>query len=111
MITVGAVHELDFIARHFEDELSFSIKVKGRNLLGEIGDNKVRLTYGGREIWEEDIYGEANWFGIESCDRIHKIMECIDSGDESWLTKYSWEQTDSVVKPVSLPKAVEGSDV
>ena len=111
MITVGAVHELDFIARHFENELSFSIGVKGKNLLGRINNNKLKLTYGEREIWEEDIYGEANWFGIESCDRIHKIMECIDNGDESWLAKYSWKQTSSVVKPVSLSKAVGDSDV
>jgi|TARA_Y100000310_G_scaffold335671_1_gene418283 hypothetical protein len=111
MITVGAVHELDFIARYLEGELSFSIEIKGKNLLGKINDNKIKLTYKERKIWEEDIYGEANWFGIESCDRIHKIIECIDGGDESWLTKYAWTQTNSIVEPVPLSSAIEKSDV
>ena len=111
MITVGVAHELDFIARYFEDELSFSIEVKGKKLLGKISDNKIKLTYKEHEIWEEDIYGEANWFGIESCDRIHKIIECIDRGDKLGLAKYAWKQIDTVIEPVPLPKAIENSNV
>ncbi len=111
MITVGIVHELDFMARHFGDELSFSIDIKGKTLLGKIQKNKVKLFYKKHNIWEEDIYGEANWFGIESCDRIFKIIECIDNGDDSWTTKYSWRQPVVEIEPVSLPKAVENSNV
>jgi hypothetical protein len=106
MITVGAIYELDFISQYFEDEVSFSIKVKGRILHGTIEDNKVRLKYKEQKIWEEEIHSEAIGFGIESCDRIHKIMECIDKDDKSWLTKYAWTQSDSVTQ-VPLSKAIK----
>tara|TARA_B100000959_G_scaffold264454_1_gene304978 strand:+ start:3344 stop:3685 length:342 start_codon:yes stop_codon:yes gene_type:complete len=107
MITVGAVHELEFISRFFKEELSFSIEVKGQTLSGIIKDNKIRLIYRDQEIWEEDVYGDANWFGIESCDRIHKIIECIDNDDKSWLSKYSWKQSNSVVTSTSIEEAVK----
>ena len=111
MITVGAIHELDFIARHFKSELSFSIEIKGKVLSGKIKDNRVKLFYEKHTIWEEDVYGEANWFGIESCDRIFRITECIDSGDDSWSTKYFWRQTETEIETVPLPEAIKNSDV
>jgi hypothetical protein len=107
MITVGAVHELEFISRFFEDEVSFSVEIGERALKGKIKDNRLALFYRDQKIWEEDVYGEANWFGIESCDHIHKIIECIDNDDKSWITKYAWQQSGSVIDPVPLEEAVK----
>jgi len=109
MITVGAVHELHFMARHLGGELDFIIKVKGKILEGNINENKIRLSYEDKQIWEEDIYGEANWFGVESCDRIHSIVRCIDDDDDSWLVKYAWRQSDSKAT-VSLEEAVKNTE-
>ena len=55
MITVGAIHELEFISRFFEDEVSFSVEVKDRALKGKIKDNRLILTYREQKSWEEDV--------------------------------------------------------
>ena len=109
MITVGTVYELDFISQYFGDEVSFSIEVKGRILYGTIKDNKIKLKYKEQEIWEEEIHSEAVGFGIESCDRVLKIIESIDKADKTWLSKYAWKQSDSEIK-VPLVKAVKNSE-
>ena len=41
-------------------------------------DPKIKLKYTEQEIWEEEIHSEAVGFGIESCDRVLKIIESID---------------------------------
>ena len=61
-----------------------------------------------QEIWEENIYGEGNWFGIESCDEIKKIMDCIDAG-EPWIEKYSWKKS-TAVNHCPLDIAIENSE-
>lgn len=92
MITVGLVHELAFIAAYFEKELVTSVSVDGKEIKAIIDGNKITIEYKGQTIWTEGVYGEGNWFGVESADTVNKITEDIDKhGNTSWKERYRWD--------------------
>lgn len=107
MITVGAVRELAYMSQHVGVVLRVSIDISGRRLELEIEENSVKIDYEGQKIWEENIYGEGNWFGIESCDTISRIVTCIDKG-EPWREKYSWKLSNNR-RRVPLDEAIENT--
>lgn len=107
MITVGAVRELAYISQHAEKPLYVSIDIDGRHISMKVEENNLRVSYQGQKIWEENIYGQGNWFGIESCDEIRRIIDCIDNG-ESWIEKHSWKKSNSKSQ-CSITEALENS--
>ena len=107
MITVGVIRELEFMAKAIDSNMYVIIQVANKNISMKIWDNNVIINYEGHKIWEENIYGEGNWFGIESCDSIARIINCIDKG-EPWQESYGWEKSDNGVK-VPLDEAIEES--
>jgi len=80
------------------------MRIENKNISMKIWDNNVIISYEGRKIWEENIYGEANWFGIESCDSIARIISCIDKG-EPWQESYGWKKSGNKVQ-VPLDEAI-----
>jgi len=108
MITVGVVRELEFMAKAVESDMYVVIEVAGKNISMKIWDNNVIINYQGQQIWEENIYGEGNWFGIESCDSIFKIINCIDKG-ESWREEYGWKKSNNKIK-VPLDEAIQKTE-
>jgi len=104
MITVGIIRELEFMAKAVDSDVYVVMRIANKNISMKIWDNSVIISYEGRKIWEENIYGEANWFGIESCDSIARIISCIDKG-ESWQESYGWNKSDNKVH-VPLDEAI-----
>ncbi len=85
---MGLITEIHFIARAlnqpmritlqpFSDEKYLSIRVSPDGLLN--------IWYADTHIWYEKI---DDFFGVESCDTISRIISCISSNDESWFIKY-----------------------
>lgn len=109
MITVGAVRELAYMSQHAGVPFYIAIDAGGRNLSLKVEENFVHVSYQGQRIWEENIYGEGNWFGVESCDEVAKIIECIDKG-ESWVDKYGWKKSDNKVGHVPFHEALENAE-
>ena len=107
MITVGAVRELAFMSQHVGHPLYVSIYVADKLMGLKVEENDVWISYQGEEIWNENIYGEGNWFGIESCDTISRIIECIDKG-EPWREKHEWKKSEND-RRVPLDEAIENS--
>ncbi len=94
MITVGIVKELEFMSRVLRQDVSTLVWVGRRKIGIETSENRVVISYGGEIIWDENVYGEGNWFGIESCDTIYRIIKCIDD-EEPWREKHEWKKSDS----------------
>lgn len=109
MINIGIVQELDFISKYYKDDISASFSCKGKETKIFIRDGTVHVEYEGIKIWEETVHGESHWFGVESCDRIHKIMACIDNKDDSWKSEYAWRQPQASKTIFSLEKSIENS--
>ena len=107
MITVGIIRELEFMARTVDSSMYVVMLVANKNISMKIWDNNVIVNYEGRKIWEENIYGEGNWFGVESCDSIARIISCIDKG-EPWQESYGWKKSDNEIQ-VPLDEAIEGA--
>jgi hypothetical protein len=105
MITVGVVRELAYMSGYVGVEVCTSIDVSGKIIGLRVSENYVKISYQGQKIWEENIYGEGNWFGIESCDTIYRIMECIDKG-EPWQKEHGWSKSDNT-RHVPLDEAIE----
>ena len=104
MITVGIIRELEFMAKTADSNVYVVMRVANKNISMKIWDNNVIINYEGQKIWEENIYGEANWFGIESCDSVARIISCIDKG-ESWQESYGWKKSDNKIQ-VPLDEAI-----
>jgi len=111
MINAGIVQELDFMSEHYKSEVTVSISCKGKETKLDFKEGRVTITYQGAEIWRETVYGEATWFGIESCDRIHKIVTCIDNNDDSWKQKYAWGQPMLTKHTPPLDEAVKNTEL
>jgi hypothetical protein len=94
MITVGVVRELAYISQHAEKPLYVAMDMDGKYVSLRVEENSIRVSYQAQLIWEENIYGEGNWFGVESCDEIKKIMDCVDNG-EPWIEKHSWKKSNN----------------
>jgi hypothetical protein len=109
MITVGAVRELAYMSQHLGVPLYIAIDAGGKHLSLKVEENSVHISYQGQRIWEENIYGEGNWFGIESCDSIAKIINCINDG-EPWAEKYGWEKTETTIKHVPFDEALQNAE-
>ena len=107
MITVGVIRELEFMARAVDSGMYVIMQIANKNISMKIWDNNVIINYEGQKIWEENVYGEANWFGIESCDSVARIINCIDKG-ESWQESYEWKKSDNKMQ-VPLDEAVGGT--
>lgn len=108
MITVGVVRELAYISQYAEKPLFADIRIDGRYIKLGVSENSVQVAYKDQNIWEENIYGEGNWFGIESCDEIKKIMDCIDN-NEPWIEKHSWKKS-TFTNYCPLDTAIENSE-
>ncbi len=107
MITVGVIRELEFMAKAVNSDMYVVIQIANKKLSMKIWDNQVIINYEGQKIWEENIYGEGNWFGIESCDSVSRIIHCIDKG-EPWQEAYGWKKSNNEIhKP--LDEAIEGA--
>ncbi len=63
MITVGVIRELEFMAKAVNSDMYVVIQIANKKLSMKIWDNQVIINYEGQKIWEENIYGEGNWFG------------------------------------------------
>ena len=111
MINAGIIQELDFMSEYYESEVTASISCKGKETKLDFKDGRVTVTYQGTEIWKETVHGEATWFGIESCDRIHKIVKCIDNNDDSWKQKYAWGQPTPTAYTPSLEEAKKNTEL
>ena len=109
MITVGAVRELAYMSQHLGVPLYIAIDAGGKHLSLKVEENSVHISYQGQRIWEENIYGEGNWFGIESCDSVAKIINCINDG-EPWAEKYGWEKTNTTIKHVPFDEALQNAE-
>lgn len=107
MITVGVIRELAYMSGYVKNEVYAAIDVDGKNIGVKASENYVKISYQGQQIWEENIYGDGNWFGIESCDTIYRIMECIDKG-EPWREKHGWSKSNNT-RRVPLDEAIEGA--
>lgn len=112
MITVGLIHELEFMSSYFDEEVSSSISIGKNTIEATVYKNKLLVFYKGQKIWEEGVHGEGAWFGVESADTIHKITNHIDEhGDESWKDTYvsaHYIETDSSYS--SLQEALSNVD-
>ena len=91
MITLGLVNELKFVENHFGGGLKCEIEAGGRKINLSFQEDIIEIFYKDVLIWKERLDQEGAWFGIESCDNVFKIINCIDSGDDSWREKYFWE--------------------
>jgi len=105
MITVGVVRELAYMSQYVGGPLYVAIDIGNQKLSLNVSENDVRISYQGQKIWEENIYGEGNWFGVESCDTIFRIMECIDKG-EPWREKHGWRRSNNTCRK-PLDEAIE----
>jgi len=107
MITVGVVREIAYMSQRVGEPLYISMHLADKLFGLKVEENKVWISYQGQAIWEENIYGEGNWFGIESCDTIARIVDLIDN-DEPWQEKHGWKKSDNN-RRVPLDEALEGS--
>ena len=107
MITVGAIRELAYMSQHAEAPLYVAIDIKGKHLSLKVEENYVAISYQGQRIWEENIYGEGNWFGIESCDEVFRIINLIDAG-QPWAEKHAWKKSNNT-KQAPLDEAIENA--
>lgn len=87
MITVGLIKELQFISLVLKTPISLTFYLL-YDLNLQIDNNILKLTYHHKTIWIENI-SDNGMFGIESCDSISRIINCIDNNDDSW-TKYRY---------------------
>jgi hypothetical protein len=94
MITVGLVNELAFLASTFKREVKVEITLGAESITTLTIDPKGLLNahYKGYHIWQETVYGDASFFGVESCDSISRIMACIDNNDNTWREKYYYRE-------------------
>ena len=110
MITVGLVKELEFMSRALEQDISILVWIGKRKMGIETSENRVVVSYGGEVIWDENVYGEGNWFGIESCDTIYRIIKCIDD-EEPWREKHEWKKSDSTCRAPLDQAIVDAEEV
>lgn len=101
MITVGLVKELYFISKILNREYKIQINPiwDGFSVakLLEININPgglLKVYYQTHHIWAEQVEGEGSFFGVESCDSISRIINCIDN-NSPW-EKYSFFSTDKL---------------
>jgi hypothetical protein len=110
MITVGLVKELEFMSRAMEEDISLLMWIAGRRVGVEVSENRVVVSYGGEVIWDENVHGEGNWFGIESCDTIYRIIKCIDK-EEPWKEKYEWKKSDNTCRKPLNEAVVDAEEI
>ncbi len=80
MITLGIVREIEYISTYLKIpvELTFHLYY---SLDIKIDKKVIELKYNNIPIWTEDI-SEDGFFGIESCDSISRIINCINNGQD-----------------------------
>lgn len=91
MITIGLVKEIHFLSKVFKTKTSVTLALEKyqTSILIEVGDDKLKVTYNHQVIWEESL-GDESYFGVESCDAISRIINCINS-NTSW-DQYKWTE-------------------
>lgn len=91
MITIGLIKELFFIALATKQDIKVTLHLK-RDLELYIKTNgKLSVYYNENYIWNELVEGNNSMFGVESCDAISRIINCLDNNDEGWK-KYSYRE-------------------
>jgi len=92
MITIGLAKELYFIAKVTNQPATALLN---NGLYISVQPNSTMdVEYKGIHIWRERIEGDTSFFGIESCDNIFKIINAIDSKDDTWKQKYSYNEAE-----------------
>lgn len=101
MITIGLVKELHFIAATFNHGIHSIIRATqfvNHDIHIKVSpDGKLEVEYFDFKIWQETIDGPTSMFGVESCDTIFKIINCIDNGVD-WSV-HKWKENIDI--PVS----------
>lgn len=84
MITVGLIKELFFISSYTKKNIKFTFNLHRDLEIYIKPEGKMSLYYNENYIWHEKIEGVNSMFGVESCDAISRIINCIDNNDDGW---------------------------
>jgi hypothetical protein len=95
MITVGLIKELYFIAKTLNRAYTMEIFASNALWGGKVAPLKVEIKptgeldvwYQATHIWNESL-DENEFFGVESCDTISRIVACINNKDFTWRERY-----------------------
>lgn len=95
MITVSLIKELYFISAYFKREVQFSLSISEGFPIKSIikPDGILNIWYRDNHIWQENVNGDDSFFGIESCDSISRIVNCIDNNDNTWRERYYFNES------------------
>jgi hypothetical protein len=95
MLTCGLVKELYFIVKTLNQPFTMEF-FPSKALEGEkIAPLRIEVKPSGTldiwyraiHIWNEGLH-EDDFFGVESCDTISRIIACINNKDGSWRERY-----------------------
>jgi hypothetical protein len=100
MITIGLAKELYFIAKVTTRPHTFQIYPSPLQYSPTSEIITIKMTpsgvmdvfYRDKHIWKETVEGDTSFFGIESCDSINKIINCMNLNDDSWKDKYYYHE-------------------
>ena len=82
-LTVGIIRELFYISLVLKREVYVTFHLNNP-LDINIQNGFLNLKYKDIKIWRENLSGADSNFGIESCDQISRIINCIDANDENY---------------------------
>jgi len=93
MINVSYIKSLFFIHQSLKVPITASIHCSlfKYKIDTEIKDGVLEIFYNDYKIWRESLVAEPNFFGVETCSEIARIVSMIDAGDMQWKSRCRFE--------------------